>query len=308
MVVVWPGADQKSSQFCNPATTFWGFLHENARVLTKTLVYTTSYNAPPPGGARGAHGAPGASGGPPMGPQGPPGPRGPRGINFGDFWKKSFSDPASFLGNPQKSGGWLAKTARFLVRPRPNHYHGWIRGEILAYGVVSDLDLVSWGSGWWPNWCRKAGLASPAPNVHRTLAKSCRTLAKSWTRVCGRRPLVSVCTRKLFFGPDFGHFPRFLNVFWVIFRSKMVDFELGPECRPELFEVYLGILPGPFLGPAWAQSGPRRDPGTLGPGPWDQGTGIPGTGGTLGPWDPAEHIMVIQMSCSKMASYNHVQN
>ena len=214
-------------------------------------------------------------------------------LDFGVCWQRPFlvSHKEMF------SAGWLVKLARFLVRPRPNHYHGWIRGEILAYGVVSDLDLVSWGSGWWPNWCRKAGLASPAPNVHRTLAKSCRTLAKSWTRVCGRRPLVSVCTRKLFFGPDFGHFPGFLDVFWVIFRSKMVDFELGPECRPELFEVYLGILPGPFLGPAWAQSGPRWDPrdpgtGTLGPGDrdsWDRrdpgtmGPWDPGTGGTLGP-------------------------
>ena len=65
---------------------------------------------------------------------------------------------------------------------------------------------------------------------------------------------MSVCTRKLFFGPDFGHFPGFLDVFWVIFEAKMVDFELGPECRPELFEVYLGILTrgtygGAFMGP-----------------------------------------------------------
>ena len=61
---------------------------------------------------------------------------------------------------------------------------------------------------------------------------------------------MSVGYGKLFFGPDFVHFPGFLTDFWVIFGSKMVDFELGPECRPELFEVYLGILPGPFLGPA----------------------------------------------------------
>ena len=37
-------------------------------------------------------------------------------------------------------------------------------------------------------------------------------------------------------------FRDFSSDFWVIFRSKMVDFELGPECRPELFGVYLGIL------------------------------------------------------------------
>ena len=142
----------------------------------------------------------------PRAPQGPPEPGEPI---SGISGKSHFRTPP----DPQKSGVWRPKLARFLVRPRPNHYHGWIHGEILAYGVVSDLDLVSWGSGWWPNWCRKAGLASPAPNVHRTLAKSCRTLAKSWTRVCGRRPLVSVCTRKLFFGPDFGHFPGFLTDF-----------------------------------------------------------------------------------------------
>ena len=44
--------------------------------------------------------------------------------------------------------------------------------------------------------------------------------------------------------------------FLVIFGSKTTHFELGPECRPELFEVYLGILPGPFLGPPWAPLGP----------------------------------------------------
>ena len=155
-----------------------------------------------------------------------------------------------------------------------------------------------------PNWRRKAGLASPAPNVHRTLAKSCRTLAKSWTRTCQRQSLVSVGYGKLFFGPDFGHFPGFLDIFFVIVGSKMTDFEFGPECRPELFEVYLGILPGPSLGPVWAQVGPpgpwgrdlgTRGPGFLGPaGPWDHGTRGPGDRdtwdrrdpGTMGPWDP----------------------
>ena len=53
----------------------------------------------------------------------------------------------------------------------------------------------------------------------------------------------------------------------------MVDFELGPECRPELFEVYLDILdpmgPGPRArgaqgpgGPRGGQEGPRKDPKT----------------------------------------------
>ena len=96
------------------------------------------------------------------------------------------------------------------------------------------------------------------------------------SRDCGSRPLVSVSTRKLFFGPFFEHFPGFLDIFLVIFRSKMVDFELGPECRPELFEAYLGVLPGSFLDPSWAPQGPSRAPG---PGPW----ALPGVWGAEPP-------------------------
>ena len=87
---------------------------------------------------------------------------------------------------------------------------------------------------------------------------------------------MSVCTRKLFFGPDFGHFPGFLTDFCVIFRSKMVDFELGPECRPELFEVYLDILTRGTNGTGDQGGGP----GGLGP------MGPMGPRGPMGPGGP----------------------
>ena len=38
------------------------------------------------------------------------------------------------------------------------------------------------------------------------------------------------------------------NIFWCVFEPKMTIFELGPEYRPELFEVLPGVLPGSFLG------------------------------------------------------------
>ena len=66
--------------------------------------------------------------------------------------------------------------------------------------------------------------------------------------------------RKSNLEPDFVDFPCFSADFWVIFDPKMTDFELGPECRPEFFEVYLGILPGPFLGPPGPSLGPAWDP------------------------------------------------
>ena len=66
----------------------------------------------------------------------------------------------------------------------------------------------------------------------------------------------------------------------------MVDFELGPECRPELFEVYLGILPGPFLSPPWAQSGPGP-----GAGAWD----LVGPRAQAGPGLSKKHDSTVKM-------------
>ena len=96
---------------------------------------------------------------------------------------------------------------------------------------------------------------------------------------------MSVGYGKLFFGPDFGHFPGFLDVFWLIFEAKMVDFEFGPECRPELFEVYLGVLPGSILGPSCALPGPPAPPGPWAPGPPRDlgGFAPPSVGGVVAP-------------------------
>ena len=56
VIVVWPGADQKSSHFCKPATTFLGVSEETGEGFAANMpVYTTSYNVPPPGGALGPH-------------------------------------------------------------------------------------------------------------------------------------------------------------------------------------------------------------------------------------------------------------
>ena len=154
-----------------------------------------------------------------MGPQGPQGPPEAGELISDIFGKSRFRTPHRVRACPRP-----AKARRSLPRP----------------------------AGAWP---RPAG-ACRSLESGRTPSVRGFWRPPEDSRDCRRQPLADVEYGKSNLGPYFGHFRGFLDDFWVISGSKMTDFELGPECRPELFEVYLGVLPGSFLGPPWILPGP----------------------------------------------------
>ena len=89
----------------------------------------------------------------PIGPRGPMGPMGPHGAPMGPhgapmgplgpFRPGRKSGSHIFFFFPRILGPEAQKSPKKKVRPRPNHYHGCIRGGILSPGADSDLDLVS---------------------------------------------------------------------------------------------------------------------------------------------------------------------
>ena len=78
-----------------------------------------------------------------MGPRGPHGPHGAPMGPLGPIPARTEVRLAHFLFFSRMLGPEAKKSRKKKVRPRPNHYHGCIRGGILSPGADSDLDLVA---------------------------------------------------------------------------------------------------------------------------------------------------------------------